>query len=318
MRKFKQYKVFIADAIHPKGIKMLRDSGFKTVECYGLNNLQLFALIRKASVKGNYIISLVIRSVRTIDKKDIDYLQTLHVNLLCTASSGFDNIETAYCRKKRIKVLNVPYGNYVSAAEHTVGMILNILKNISSADRDMKNGVYESLKYMNYELKGKKIGIIGVGKVGSYVAKICKSFGANIIGNDIKISLKNKYKWIIFKKLADLLKVSDIISIHTPLDQSTFNLLNKNRLRLLKPNAVLINCARGGIVNEIELIKLIKNKKIYYAGIDVFENEPVINAEFRSLKNVILTPHLAGKTVESKERISVQLAERIIEYYSEK
>ena len=163
----------------------------------------------------------------------------------------------------------------------------------------------------------KTVGIIGVGKVGSHAAKLCKSFGAKIIGNDIKKSLKYKYNWIIFKELTELLKVSDIVSIHTPLDRTTRNLLNKNRLRIMKKNAVLINCARGGIVDENELIRLLKSNKIYYAGIDVFENEPDINKNFKRTKNVILTPHLAGKTVESKERISVQLAERIISHYSE-
>lgn len=318
MRKFVNHKIFISDAIHSNGIKMLKNSGFDVVECYNLNNPQLFNLIKKSTEKAKNNICLIIRSVRRIMKRDVDVLSSIHVNLLCTASSGFDNIDVAYCRKKCIKVLNVPYGNYIPAAEHTVALILNILKSVSVADFEMKSGIYESLKYKNFELNGKTIGIIGVGKVGSHVARLSKSFGAKIVGNDIKKSLKYKYKWIIFKELNDLLKEADIVTVHTPLDESTLNLLSKNRLRLLKTNAVLINCARGGIVNEVELIRLLKNNKIYYAGIDVFKNEPDINKNFRKLKNVILTPHLAGKTVESKERISVQLAERIIEYYSEK
>jgi len=318
MRKFNKRKIFIADEIHQKGIKILMDSGFKVIERCGLDNSQLFNFIKNSVTGENTESCLVIRSVRRIIKQDTESLSLLHVNLLCTASSGFDNIDTANCRIRGIKVLNVPYGNYIPAAEHTVALILNILKNVSEANSEMKSGIYESLKYKNFELSGKTIGIIGVGKVGSHVAKICRAFGAKIIGNDIKKSLKYRYKWIVFKELDDLLKVSDIVTVHTPLDSTTINLLNKRRLKLINRNGVLINCARGGIVNENELIKLLKHKKIYYAGIDVFENEPGFNRQFKKLNNVILTPHLAGKTVESKERISFQLAERIISFYSEK
>ena len=317
MKKINRRIVFIADEIHQKGIQMLRNSGFKVLIKYYLNNRELFEFIKNSYLKQETDICLIIRSVRKLNKQDINILRSLNVKLVCTASSGFDNIDTSYCKKTGIKVFNVPYGNYISAAEHTVGLILNILKNISNANTDMKSGLYESLKYKNFELYSKTVGIIGVGKVGSHAAKLCKSFGAKIIGNDIKKSLKYKYNWIIFKELTELLKVSDIVSIHTPLDRTTRNLLNKNRLRIMKKNAVLINCARGGIVDENELIRLLKSNKIYYAGIDVFENEPDINKNFKRTKNVILTPHLAGKTVESKERISVQLAERIISHYSE-
>ena len=317
MKKINRRIVFIADEIHQKGIQMLRNSGFKVLIKYYLNNRELFEFIKNSYLKQETDICLIIRSVRKLNKQDINILRSLKVKLVCTASSGFDNIDTSYCKKTGIKVFNVPYGNYISAAEHTVGLILNILKNISNANTDMKSGLYESLKYKNFELYSKTVGIIGVGKVGSHAAKLCKSFGAKIIGNDIKKSLKYKYNWIIFKELTELLKVSDIVSIHTPLDRTTRNLLNKNRLRIMKKNAVLINCARGGIVDENELIRLLKSNKIYYAGIDVFENEPDINKNFKRTKNVILTPHLAGKTVESKERISVQLAERIISHYSE-
>jgi len=317
MKKINRLIIYIADEIHKKGIKMLRNHGFKVVIKYHLSNLELFEFIKSNTIKRETDICLIIRSVRKLNKHDINVLSSLSVNLICTASSGFDNIDTSYCKKSGIKVFNVPYGNYISAAEHTVGLILNILKNISNADKDMRAGLYESLKYKNFELYGKTVGIIGVGKVGSHVAKLCKSFGAKIVGNDIKISLKYKYKWIIFKELTELLKASDIVTVHTPLDRTTSNLLNKNRLRTLKKNAVLINCARGGILDENELIRLLNSNKIYYAGIDVFENEPEINNNFKRIKNVILTPHLAGKTIESKERISVQLAEKIISRYSE-
>jgi D-3-phosphoglycerate dehydrogenase / 2-oxoglutarate reductase len=316
MRKFSSFTIFIADKIHSNGIGILRKAGFNVKECYGLPNRSLFEMINKKSNPGDSFSCLIIRSVRKIDKNEINVLLTTPVKLICTASSGFDNIDVKCCNSHGIKVLNVPFGNYVSAAEHTVAVILNILKNILPADKDMKHGQFKSLGYINFELSGKNVGIIGVGRVGSHVAKLCKAFGANIVGNDIKKTLRHRYKWIKFKQLNHLLKVSDIISIHTPLDESTRNLLDKNKLKLLKENCILINCARGGIVNEKALIQFLKTGRIYYAGLDVFENEPNFKNSFTKLKNVVLTPHLAGKTVESRERIAVQLAERVIEHYS--
>jgi D-3-phosphoglycerate dehydrogenase len=314
MKDFKKIKIFIADKIHLKGVQILKKTGFAIIECYGLENKELIDSIERRHSKG-YPNCLIIRSVRKFTDNEIYRLSKSGIRVLCTASSGFDNIPLNSCKKYKIKVLNVPKGNYISAAEHTMAFMLNIMKNVTNADKDMKKDSFKSLEYVNYELSGKKVGIIGVGRVGSYVAKICKAFGAEILGNDIKKTLEKTYKWIKFKQLDDLLKVSDIVSIHTPLDESTHDLLNRKRLRLMKKSAIILNCARGGIVNENALISMLKSKKIYYAGVDVFQNEPNIKEEFRNLDNVILTPHLAGKTVESIERISVQLAERIIAYY---
>ena len=297
---------------------MLRKTGFTIFEIYGLSNTDLIDFIKEKAAYSDINSCLIVRSVRTFTDNEIKLLSDISIKTICTASSGYDNIPIKACLNRSVKVLNVPYGNYIAAAEHTIALLLNIMKNISNADLDMKSGIFDSLQYVNSELSGKTVGIIGVGRVGSHVAKICKSFGAKVLGNDIKKTLAYIYKWIDFKDLDTLLKVSDIVTIHTPLDISTRNLINSGRLSLLKNNAIILNCARGGIINEKSLISKLKNKKLYYAGIDVFENEPVIRRDFAKLGNVVLTPHLAGKTVESKERISIQLAENIIDYYSKK
>jgi D-3-phosphoglycerate dehydrogenase len=150
-----------------------------------------------------------------------------------------------------------------------------------------------------------------VGKVGSHLAKLCKAFKMKIYGNDIKKNLACKYPWIHFCNLSKLAQLCDIITVHTPLDDSTRNLIDRKLIGKMKKGVVLINCARGGIIDERALIDNLKNKKISYAGLDVYVNEPNINAEFRLLKNVLLTPHQAGKTVESRVRISEMLAERL-------
>lgn len=318
MKKFKDFKIFIADRIHSDGVKILHKKGFTVIERYDLPNPGLIEVISRKAKGKDTNSCLIVRSVRTIGKKEIDALKINYINLICTASSGYDNIDYLYCKSQKISVLNVPLGNYVPAAEHTIALILSVLKSIKTADTDVRNGIFDEKRYQNQEFSGKKIGIIGVGRVGSHVAKLSRAFGAIVLGNDIKKTLKYRYKWIIFKKLEDLLKEADIISVHTPLDKTTINMIDGKKLRLLKRNAILINCARGGIINEPELIKILIQGRVQYAGIDVFKNEPVINKDFIKLKNVVLTPHIAGKTIESKKRISIQLAERIIEHYSKK
>jgi D-3-phosphoglycerate dehydrogenase len=308
--------IYIADQISPGGLSLLRKK-FNLISLEGLGNS---ALIKKISLVSNSNIkksALIIRSARKIDSPAAKKIRELtDINLICTVSSGYDNIDIEACAKHRIRVMNVPGANSISAGEFTVALILLIFKNIIPADYSMKKGIFDSREFPNYELFGQTIGIIGVGRVGSYVAKISKAMGMKILGNDINPKLKNKYKWIKFASLNTLLKSSDIVTIHTPLDESTRNLINKAGIALMKKSAVLINCSRGGTVYENALINALKKGKIRYAAIDVFENEPGFNEKFAKLPNVILTPHLAGKTLESRKRMSVQAAENIIKFYS--
>ena len=190
-------------------------------------------------------------------------------------------------------------------------MLLSFMKKIPQKSSEMKKGVFNS-NYSNSEIFGKTIGIIGVGRIGSRVAKIARAFGMNVLGNDIKSSLQNKYPWIKFVQLNKLLASSDFVTVHTPLDKTTYHLLSGNNLKLLKPESILVNCARGGIVDESALIEILKSKKIAGACLDVFENEPDFNKKLAKLDNVLLTPHLAGKTAESKRRMAVLTASNII------
>jgi len=315
LRKLNKIKIFLADEIHGKGISILKTKGFEIINCSCLTNEKLLRFISHA--QSTFPSGLIIRSGRTIDRYFIDQIKNTGLKLICTASSGSDNIDVLYSLRKGIAVLNVPYGNFVSTAEHTFAIILAITKNIIDAHKKMKEGRFEP-SFGNVELFGKAIGIIGVGRVGSYVARLARSFNMKILGNDIDKSLIKKHKWIKFVPLRELIKSSDIVTLHTPLDSSTLNLLNKANMRYMKRNAILVNCARGGIVNERDLIDYLKNKRLQYAGIDVFENEPEINPRFRSLQKAVLTPHMAGKTAESRERISVQLAERIALFFRKK
>ena len=315
MKSNNSINIFLADEIHPEGIDLLKKK-FKVVKLTGLSGEKLMkALI---SVGGNVSgkSAMVIRAARKIDKNFVKKIyDNTNIRLIFTVSSGFDNIDISACSKYKIKVLNIFGGNSISAAEFTIGIMLAISKNLTSFHTSMKRRIFDNRRITNLELHGKTIGIIGVGRVGSHVAKIAKSLGMKIIGNDIKLSLKNKYKWIKFVPLNTLLRSSDIVTIHTPLDESTCHLLNKNNLKLMSPSSILINCARGGIIDEKALIRLLKQCKIYYAGLDVFENEPKFNKSFSNLSNVMLTPHSAGKTKESYKRMGLMAAEKLINYY---
>jgi D-3-phosphoglycerate dehydrogenase len=317
--KEKGSKIFIADEIDLAGIMLLQKKGFDVIKVYGLGNPGLIKFISHfKSVKSNQKNSaLIIRTVRKLTKKDIQaiYNQT-DIKLLCAASSGYDNIDLTAAKKLGFDVLNVPDATFIPAAEHTIALLLAITKNIIPSNSDMKSGVFDFKRYSNSELLGKTIGIIGVGRVGSYVAKIAKSFGMNILGNDINKKLSKKYPWIKFVSLDRIISDSDVITVHTPFDESTKNLINSGNILKARKNAVFLNCARGGIINEKALLQALKSKKIAYAGIDVFTSEPLFDKEFKKLNNAVITPHLAGKTRESKARVSLHMAQRIIDYYS--
>lgn len=311
----KKVNIFLADELHPAGIDLLKKH-FAVNSCPGMTNPSLLKTIALHSNDDSVKQALIIRSVRNIGKTELEFIQKrTNISLICTVSAGYDNLDVFRAAKLGINVMNVAGANSTSAAEFTWALILAITKRLHKADSMMKSGVFNYSGFSNTELKGKTIGIIGVGNIGSKVARIAKAFGMKILGNDIKPALKKKYPYVKFVTLNKLLTYSDVVTIHTPLDDSTKHLINRNNIRLMQKHAVLINCSRGGTADEKALIAALKSGRILYAGIDVFENEPAFNKTLAKMNNVILTPHLAGKTVESKERMAVAAAEKIIRFY---
>jgi len=312
MKRKNKIIVAISDKINKEGLILLKKN-FAVLEKHGLSNDELLDYFSSLKNKPEV---LIIRSTRKLDKIFIKNIsERIGIKVICTVSSGFDNIDVDTCKLYKIKAFNVPNGNYISAAEHTFAIILAIYKQLNKVNSELRNKNFITGYDISSELYGKKIGIIGVGRIGSYVAKMSRAFGMKVYGNDIKKSLSKKYKWIKFLNLNTLLISCDIITIHTPLDNSTKNLINKNNIKLVKSSSVIINCARGGIINEDALYNSLKNKKIYFAGLDVYDNEPDINFKFSRLDNVLLTPHIAGKTKESHKRMAIQAAKKIINYY---
>lgn len=308
--------IYLADDIHNEGKELLKKQGFVLFSKFGLSNVDLINFISKWDSFSVIPSALVIRSNRKILLKELIRLKkNTNIKIICTASSGFDNIDYWNAKYMGFKIMNVPYGNFISASEHTLALILAIVKNIRKYARGLSEAQFKEMEYSNIELFQKTIGIVGVGRVGLHLARLCRPFGMKILGNDIKKTLSKKYKWIKFCTLQYLIKKSDIITVHTPFNESTRDLINGDLLKEMKSGAIVINCARGGIINERALIERLRSKKIYYAGLDVFINEPTINEDFRKLNNVILTPHQAGKTIESRIRISSELAEGLIKEF---
>ena len=297
----KKIKILIADEIDLSGIRNLPPGRF-LAECkFGISNEEIVK-----SYAGFDI--LIIRSIRKIRSS---FLDSVTFKIIATCSKGIDHIDIISAERRGIKILNADDANNISAAEHTLGLILAIEKKILLSDSLVRNGKFNFYDYERNELFGKSIGIIGFGKVGSCVGKLCKAFGMKVYANDIDKNVKIKNKNFIFKNLSFILKNCDIISIHIPLNKKNFNFISKEKLKILNENSILINTSRGDIVDEKYLLKILEQKKIKYAGLDVFKQEPNIDRRFASIDNVILTNHIAGKTKESRMKISENIFNQI-------
>jgi len=237
-----------------------------------------------------------------------------NLKVIGRAGIGVDNIDIIACANSNIKVVNAPTGATQSVAELTITYMLSLARNISKADSSMKKGEWIKKKLMGTEIFEKTLGLIGCGNIGKITAKYAIAFNMSVIGYDPFISKEDMQKDGIKKieKLEDLMSKSDYISLHLPHIKSTHHIVNQEILSKMKETAFLINCSRGGTVDEKALFKLLKDGKIAGAGIDVFENEPPIDNPLLKLDNVILTPHIGANTKEGQIRAGTVCAEQII------
>ncbi len=257
---------------------------------------------------------LLIKSQRLIDKI---FLSRCNFEVIGTASKGVDHIDTAYAVKRNIRILNSESGNSLSAAEHTFALILDSFKKTHYGDYLVRNRKFDKWDYERRTLNGKRIGIIGTGKVGSIVAKFAKSFGMEILANDISAEVIRKNKHLKYYSLDYILQNSDIITVHIPLNKNNKMFIGKKTLDKMKFNAIFVNTSRGEVVDEEYLIQKAKSEKNFFMALDVFQNEPNIDSELLSLNNVILSNHVAGKTIEGERNIGKELFLHIKTYYGE-
>lgn len=296
MRKILK-KILIADEIDLSGISKLSGNKFSVKSHFGITNEEILKTYNSFDV-------LVIRSIRKLNK---EFLSKAGFSLIATCSKGTDHIDVSFAESKGIKVINADDSNNISAAEHTLAMILSIFKKINYSDKLVRQNNFSFYGYERNEVYGKSIGIIGFGKVGSYAGKLCRAFGMKIYANDTDAEVRLKNKDFEFRSLNFILKNCDIITLHIPLNKKNYKFLSEEKIKLIGSNAVFVNTSRGDVVDEEKLYKALKNKKIKYAGLDVFCNEPNVFRGFAGLENVLLTNHIAGKTAESRKRISLNI-----------
>ncbi|MEA3487789.1 MAG: phosphoglycerate dehydrogenase [Euryarchaeota archaeon] len=296
-------KVLVSDNLSEEGIIKLRE--FADVDVLlDLSNDELKARIADYD-------ALVVRSGTKATKEIIEAGTRLKV--IGRAGVGVDNIDVETATERGILVVNAPSANTISAAEHTIGMLLSISRNIPAANGSMKSGKWERKKYMGVEVNGKVLGVIGLGRVGYEVSKMAKGLGMRIVAYDPFISPdKARELGIALSSFTDVISVADFITMHTPLVKDTYHLIDKEAFAQMKEGVRVINCARGGILDEAALAAAIRGGKVAGAALDVFENEPPETSELLELGEVIMTPHLGASTKEAQKAAAVTIAEEVI------
>jgi len=297
MRK-DSFIILISEDIKGKGIEKLK-SDYK-VEFHP--SLWKEPLKLRERIKG--VDALIVRNQTQVNSQLLQYADSLRV--IGRVGAGVDNIEVSAATNKQIAVCNTPKENSISVAELTMGLILALVRKIPPADLSVKKGEWERWRYSGVELYGKTLGILGMGKIGYRVAKRGKAFGLKIVAYDkylIESSLQITECEAKLLSLEEVLKKSDIVSIHLPLTKETHHLIDYSRLCKMKKEAFLVNTSRGKIVCEKDLFQILKEKKIKGAALDVREEEPPGESSLHKLENVIFTPHIAAFTKEAQERV---------------
>jgi D-3-phosphoglycerate dehydrogenase len=299
-------KVLISDNISTKCKDILKKAGLEVDVKTGMKPEELKACI------GDYH-GLVIRSATKVTSDILDAAKNLRV--IARAGSGLDNVDRAAATKKGIVVMNTPGGNTITTAEHTIALIVALARLVPQATMSIKGGKWEKKKFMGVELYNKTLGVIGIGNIGGQVAKRMQGFSMNILAYDPFLS-EDKAKSMAVEKvdIEEVFRRSDFITVHTPLTPETKYLINKDTIKIMKRGVRIINCARGGIVNEHDLYDALIDGHVAGAALDVFETEPPEKNPLLTLENVIATPHLGASTKEAQENVAVAVAEQVVDY----
>ena len=301
-------RVLVAEKISPEGLETLR-AVVEVTDAHGIGRQELLGRVREFD-------ALIVRSGTRVDRELIDRGERLRV--VGRAGVGVDNIDVLYATERGVLVVNAPESNIVAAAEHTMALILALAREIPVVDRELKGGTWSKARRKGVELLGKTLGIVGLGRVGSTVAVRAAAFGMRIVAYDPYIPLE---RFDMFgaeraDTLEQLLAVADYITVHTPKTEETYGMIADRELDLAKDGVRVINCARGGIVDEAALVKALESGKAAAAGVDVFDQEPLNSHPLFDFDQVIVTPHLGGSTEEAQVRVGVTVAEQVLEALS--
>ncbi|MCX5706765.1 MAG: phosphoglycerate dehydrogenase [Candidatus Omnitrophica bacterium] len=296
-------KILVSDPLSDEGLKILKDvKDFQVDVRTDLKPEELKEIIKDYD-------ALLVRSATKVTKEIIDAAKKLKV--IGRAGVGLDNVDLDAATQKGVIVMNTPAGNTISTAEHAVSMILALSRNIPQANASTKKGEWKRSKFMGVELYAKVLGIVGFGRIGREVAKRALSFGMRVLAYDPFLSREvAESQGIEVVELKELFQQSDYITVHTPLTEETKHMISTKEFALMKKGVRVINCARGGIIDEQALVAALKEGKVLGAALDVFEKEPLDpeNALLK-LENVIVTPHLGASTEEAQVNVAIEVVE---------
>ncbi|GAF12142.1 D-3-phosphoglycerate dehydrogenase [Bacillus sp. JCM 19045] len=298
-----RFNVLVADQMSEEGLRPLLNS--ETVH------------VTKATLENAGDLSiydaLIIRSTTTVTKKVLE--QMTRLKIVARAGVGIDNVDLNAATKHGVVVINAPDGNTISTAEHTFAMISSLVRKIPQANASVKLGEWDRKAYQGVELFGKTLGIVGFGRIGTQLAQRAKAFEMNVLVYDPFLTTTRAEKLGIDQgDLEEVLQQSDIITVHTPLTKETKGLLNIDSIPLTKPGVYLINCARGGIIDEDALKHFLNNGHVAGAALDVFSEEPATDRALVDHPHVIATPHIAASTKEAQLNVAAQVSEEVLQF----
>ncbi len=301
------YRILVMDNLSPRGVEVLRQSpGIEVTVRSKLSPDELKSLLVDTD-------ALIVRSGTRVTADVVANAPKL--KLIGRAGVGVDNVDVEAATARGIMVMNTPGGNTTSAAEHTISMLLSLAKHIPQATASMKEGKWEKSKFLSVELSGKVLGIIGLGRIGTEVAKRAKAFNLRVLAHDPFSSAEAaRSLGVELVELHELYRQSDFITMHTPLTPETTNLISAATIREMKDGVRIVNCARGGIVNEADLYEGLTSGKVAGAALDVFASEPLTSSPLFQLPNFISTPHLGASSEEAQEAVAVEIAQQTVDY----
>jgi len=297
------YKILITDKLAQEGIDLINSmDDFEAVVRTGIPEEEL------ASIIGDYE-GLIIRSGTKVTEKVLENPGKLKG--VARAGVGVDNIDIPAATRKGILVMNTPGGNTLSAGEHTLALMLALSRNVVPACNSLKEGAWDRKKYMGNQLNNKTIGVIGLGRIGMSVVNMALGFNMKVLGYDPFAAPKEAEELgiEITTDLERIYKEADYISLHVPRNEKTLNMISAKELKIMKPTCRIVNCARGGIINEDDLYNALSSNVIGGAALDVFSKEPPENTRFSELGNCLVTPHLGASTEEAQVEVAVEAAQ---------
>jgi D-3-phosphoglycerate dehydrogenase / 2-oxoglutarate reductase len=298
-------KIVIAEKVSPAAVGQLKEPGWTVLTAEQLD-CGLAQHLESAD-------ALIVRSAVQADAALLSHAKKLRV--IGRAGVGVDNIDLDAATRQGIAVMNTPGANAVAVAEHAVGMMLAMARHLCRANALTHAGNWEKKSLQGSELRGKTLGVVGLGRIGLEVARRARAFGMEIIAHDPFVSVAvAKEQGIRLAGLDELYTAADYITLHVGLTPQTTGMIHTAAIGKMKKGVRLVNCARGELVNEADLAEALKQGKISAAALDVFRDEPLKNSPFQAMENVILTPHIGGSTFEAQEAVGVQIAQQVREY----